>query len=409
MKKYFLILVLFLILSINSVYADTYTVKFNTNEGTIISDLVIEEGNMITKPTNPSKEGYTFAGWYTDDTFTTLFNFNTVITDNLTLYAKWNELVKEINIYSQTTTVYEGVLPSFEVTTTNNYITIDPYGEHTTWNKNESNYKNTWNSFSTYEKIAVKGKTHYGLCLKIILSKYYQFANEIKIYFNDVDITSNRLTYLNKDYSWGGYLFIDLGTAKEKTNDNYYTVKFDTVGGSNIDDLLVLANNKITIPTEPTKDGYIFEGWYEDISYTNKFNFDTNINNNITIYAKWNPNTKITYITNSTEDLSFIIDNIHNLIGIKIDDILLNKEYYNIISNDSLINIKSNYLNTLNTGIHTITFLYNNNTLNKEFTISNKPSNNTNPQTGDLIYIWIFILIISSLLLIILKHKKINL
>ena len=69
---------------------DVYTVTFNTDGGTAVESQTVDHGSKATKPANPTKIGYTFAGWYTESTCTNLFDFNTVITANTTLYAQWN-------------------------------------------------------------------------------------------------------------------------------------------------------------------------------------------------------------------------------------------------------------------------------------------------------------------------------
>lgn len=67
---------------------DVYTVTFNTNGGTAVASQTVDHGGKATKPANPTKTGYTFAGWYTEAD--TEFNFNTPIESATTLYAKWN-------------------------------------------------------------------------------------------------------------------------------------------------------------------------------------------------------------------------------------------------------------------------------------------------------------------------------
>jgi len=66
---------------------DTITVTFD-NEGTITTASAINGGKVV-KPTDPTKEGYNFKGWYTDAECTVAFNFDTVVTQDITLYAKW--------------------------------------------------------------------------------------------------------------------------------------------------------------------------------------------------------------------------------------------------------------------------------------------------------------------------------
>lgn len=69
----------------------TYTVVFNTqrNSGTTVA--YVQEGSKVSKPTNPVAEGYTFGEWYGDKDCSESqeFDFDTEITGNVTLYAKW--------------------------------------------------------------------------------------------------------------------------------------------------------------------------------------------------------------------------------------------------------------------------------------------------------------------------------
>ena len=72
------------------VAAGTHTVAFNANgHGTAPAAQRVQDGQKAKKPTNPTAEGYTFGGWYTDQACTTAFDFNTAITKDITLYAKW--------------------------------------------------------------------------------------------------------------------------------------------------------------------------------------------------------------------------------------------------------------------------------------------------------------------------------
>ena len=71
--------------------AKSYTVTYNSNGGTVVKPETVTYGNKATKPTNPTRSGYTFAGWYTDnEKFFNKYDFNTLVTGNIILYAKWN-------------------------------------------------------------------------------------------------------------------------------------------------------------------------------------------------------------------------------------------------------------------------------------------------------------------------------
>ena len=49
------------------------------------------KGNKLVKPADPTREGYTFAGWYTDEACTEAYDFSAAVTANMTLYAKWTK------------------------------------------------------------------------------------------------------------------------------------------------------------------------------------------------------------------------------------------------------------------------------------------------------------------------------
>ncbi len=69
-----------------------YTLDFNTSGGSTVPSQRIIGYTTATKPANPTKSGYTFAGWYKDVNFAEPWDFNTdVLTANITLYAKWLE------------------------------------------------------------------------------------------------------------------------------------------------------------------------------------------------------------------------------------------------------------------------------------------------------------------------------
>ena len=70
----------------------TYTVTFNVNGGSAVDSQLINAGEKAIKPTNPTKNEYIFAGWYTDNTYTIEFDFiNTSINSDITIYAKWTK------------------------------------------------------------------------------------------------------------------------------------------------------------------------------------------------------------------------------------------------------------------------------------------------------------------------------
>ena len=72
-----------------------------------------------------------------------------------------------------------------------------------------------------------------------------------------------------------------------------YTTQFDTNGGSAVDKVKTDKNGKIERPADPTKEGYIFVGWYSDSKLTKPFDFSAELTANSTLYAKWKENNEI--------------------------------------------------------------------------------------------------------------------
>lgn len=66
-----------------------WTVTFNTNGGTPEPESQIRANLPATKPDDPTRSGYVFAGWYTDKACTAAYDFTKPVTDSVTLYAKW--------------------------------------------------------------------------------------------------------------------------------------------------------------------------------------------------------------------------------------------------------------------------------------------------------------------------------
>lgn len=65
-----------------------YIVTFNSNGGSNVDEVKVPEGNTVTEPTAPTRDGYTFAGWYVGNN---KYDFSAGVTSNITLTAKWNK------------------------------------------------------------------------------------------------------------------------------------------------------------------------------------------------------------------------------------------------------------------------------------------------------------------------------
>ncbi len=81
--------------------AATFKVSFSTGEDTIsFEDQVVTYPAAVTKPEDPTKRGYTFGGWYTDEACTKAYDFATPVTKDMTLYAKWTIITYTVSFDS---------------------------------------------------------------------------------------------------------------------------------------------------------------------------------------------------------------------------------------------------------------------------------------------------------------------
>lgn len=71
---------------------ESWTISFNSNGGSACdTKFVATADGKLVKPADPTREGYTFGGWYTDEACTQAYDFSTPVAADLTLYAKWTK------------------------------------------------------------------------------------------------------------------------------------------------------------------------------------------------------------------------------------------------------------------------------------------------------------------------------
>lgn len=66
-----------------------YTITFDSRGGTDVAPQELQYGDTIQEPEAPTREGYSFDGWYSDDALGTLWDFDTPVNDSMDLYAGW--------------------------------------------------------------------------------------------------------------------------------------------------------------------------------------------------------------------------------------------------------------------------------------------------------------------------------
>ena len=100
-------------------------------------------------------------------------------------------------------------------------------------------------------------------------------------------IVGDYITVTGKLKKYSSTNEFDAGATYVKTNA-YCLVAFNSQGGSAVTAKLVLAGSKVAKPDDPTKNGYIFRGWYKEEGCSNEWNFDSDtVTSSTTLYAKW--------------------------------------------------------------------------------------------------------------------------
>ena len=74
-----------------------YTVSFESNGGSKVSNQTVTRNSVMKEPTAPTKENFDFDGWYSDKELKTKYDFSAKVTKSFTLYAKWTEKDNSIN------------------------------------------------------------------------------------------------------------------------------------------------------------------------------------------------------------------------------------------------------------------------------------------------------------------------
>ena len=229
---------------------DNHTLTFETNGGSAIDPVTVRHGNAVARPADPTKDKYTFIGWYVDPEFTEEYDFATVLEADKTIYAKFELTSTPIgDIYVRYDVLHIKQLPDGSYDLANAEVEHLSAKKDTTVTAVVKDYSATHhiNVNSTLSKLTDTAIQPYpgadGKPVYTILSVYY-----------DLD---------------------------------FHTLTFDTMGGSRIDPVTVRHGNAVAKPKDPVNGGYIFDGWYTDKTYRTPYNFATVLTQDTTIYAKW--------------------------------------------------------------------------------------------------------------------------
>jgi len=245
----------------------TYTVTFNSNDGTEVSPITnVTHGSTISSPPDPTKAHNTFGSWYKEPELINKWNFaNDTVTEGTILYAKWilNQYTVSFNANGG-----DGTVPNSQTVNAGSSITL-PSGDGLT--KNNFNFGG-WNINDS------------GTGTNYSAGSSYPVSGDIILYakWNAVSIST-------------------------------VTVRFETNGGSSVGNAVILQYNAVSRPsTNPSLIGYTFNNWYANPELTEVYNFSSIVITDIVKYAKWNPITyTVTYNKNASAATGTMVTSNH--------------------------------------------------------------------------------------------------
>ncbi len=280
--------------------APTYTVTLHANGGTINNGNVTEYtyGVGATLPTDVTRTGYTFKGWYYNENLTgsPVTAIGGTETGNKEYWAKW-----EINQYTITVKPENG---KADITITQDYGTpitapADPTREGYTFKGWDKEIPKTMPA----ENMTVKAQWEIN---QYTISFDTNGGSEIAPITQDygtkitapADPTRKGYTFKGWDKEIPKTMPAENMTVKAQWEINRYTITFDTAGGSEIAPITQDYGTNITAPANPTRKGYTFKGWDKEIP-------ETMPAENITVKAQWEINQyTIAFVTNGGSEIA---------------------------------------------------------------------------------------------------------
>ena len=198
----------------------------------------------------------------------------------------------------------------------------------------------------------------------------------------------------------------------------------------------VIRNGKLERPANPSREGYAFDGWFEDATCTVPYDFNKTVTGNMTLYAKWTPNVyQLTNVTGATTDANHIWykqsgtetvtnnntgvevtvkltngpdNSFDHFTGVQLDGVTLTRDVdYAARAGSTVVTLFPATLRRLSNGAHTLTVLFDNNSVSTRLTVR---QNSSTPATGDesnaALYLTILVLSALGMAAVTVESKK---
>ena len=304
--------------------ANQYTISFNSNGGSAVASITANYATAVSKPNNPTKEGYEFAGWHSDEELTAEYTFDKMPAENITLYAKWTAKLYDVTFHynNETDNTTDPVKFNNLVSEPN----VSRLGYTLEGWYSDSNFSTKWN-FETGLMPAENIDLYANWNLDTYTIKLHNYDDVQSI---DYDITQDvSLPPASREgctfkgwFETGSQTEFDYVKGTTVGNIdlyadftiNKYTITFNSNGGSEVDPITDYYATAVSKPNNPTKEGHEFTGWYSDEELTAEYIFDKIPADNITLYAKWTKSLYTLTINYVYEDGSKAYDSYVNIV-----------------------------------------------------------------------------------------------
>ncbi|EKE4546735.1 InlB B-repeat-containing protein [Listeria monocytogenes serotype 4b] len=283
-----------------------YNVTFNIDGNTSEVKTVTEE-DLIPEPANPTKQGYTFDGWYDAETGGTKWDFTTgqMPANDLMLYAHFSVNSYQVNFdidgaVMNEAVVYDTLLNEPTAPTKQGYTFDGWYDAETGGNKWDfKTMKMPANDVTLYAHFTVSS-------YQVNFDIDGAVTNEAIVYDT---LLNEPATPTKQGYTFDGWYDAETGgnkwdfkTMKMPANDvtlyahftiNNYQANFDIDGS--VTNETITYDTLLNEPTAPTKQGFLFDGWYDAEVGGTKWDFNTMKMpaNDINLYAHFSKETPL--------------------------------------------------------------------------------------------------------------------
>lgn len=323
-----------------------YTVSFDTDGGSTVESQTVVTGNKATKPAViPTKKGYNFVAWYTDNTYTTEFEFeNTIITDNTTIYAKF----EDASIFKLGEYTFSKINTLEELTT--GYYVIGAY------NDSDEHYYYMTNNLSSGYASAVQNPILYFSAKREVEKISFSLDDE-NLYIDSDNLSFSDRFRTNFELSYDSYIKLSYnskvlqfnfnngtkprfkmyaGTQQDLTLFKAQNVKpfYVTFKGPNNEELNkeeMLPHQKASEFEAPNKPGHKFMGWYNEAT-DEKYDFTTELSEETVLVAKYEALTpaelfeqleiknQLAYHWQTEDSTTYTIDNVSLRFGVNLTE-----------------------------------------------------------------------------------------